>query len=264
MPVDSSSEAESLAHWLERLVEQLEPHIGGYRFSEDDHFAFMCACFLARQFAHGQSVLDLREKLDSELIARSMLEGLCQLLWAASEAPKRAERWRAYSLIHDWRLLQQKESAGEVVDPQFKQGLLQRLTDYESLFLTRRAKQAKKEGAQLPSDPFQKNWYGGGTIQQLFEAVKGQLLYEMPYSLFSAWQHWSLGSIERTLERNGNHIQFSAAEPSAVGLAVAVQCLLQTAQVANAPLGLGLEDQLQEFQSRYIAECSAKEGQNGG
>src|SRR5688572_11319416 len=54
-------------------------------YSEKDHLAFMALCFLSKQIDHTQSVLALIPSRDVILIARSMIEGLCQLLWAAQE-----------------------------------------------------------------------------------------------------------------------------------------------------------------------------------
>lgn len=67
---------------------------GEVRFQDDDALAFMAVCFLSKQVGHAQSVLLLGESTDVVLIVRAMLEGACQLRWAALEPALRAQRWR--------------------------------------------------------------------------------------------------------------------------------------------------------------------------
>ena len=83
---------EHLAAYLSRLLELVEQMMQGRTLSTTDHFGMMCLCCLTRQTEHGGSLVRIRPSLDCELIARSMLEGYCQLAWAAQEPEERGTR----------------------------------------------------------------------------------------------------------------------------------------------------------------------------
>ena len=75
------------------------------------HARFMLATFAAKQIAHSKSMLKLGYDVDTLLLARSMLEGMSQLLWAFQQPKRRPLMWRAFVYIVDWRLLQEHKSA---------------------------------------------------------------------------------------------------------------------------------------------------------
>lgn len=82
---------DSFAERLLRLVRQMMEGRIDYD-DEKDHLAFMLLCFVSKQAEHFQSALALvRTGLsrDAALIARSMMEGLSLLTWAAQEPSTR-------------------------------------------------------------------------------------------------------------------------------------------------------------------------------
>ena len=84
---------------------------------EDDDLGFMAIQFLYKQMQHAESVLLLIPRRDAGLIARTMLDGLYQLLWTTHSPGDRARRWRSFSAIYDWRLIQRRLHEGVPVDP---------------------------------------------------------------------------------------------------------------------------------------------------
>ena len=107
--------------WINKLVGMVHEIVVSAEYLDDDHLGFMALCFLVRQTNHIQSIVKLIPNRDSILIARSMVEGLYQLLWAAQEPTKRPLKWRVFAYVHDWRLLQKKIACGELIDPNQQQ-----------------------------------------------------------------------------------------------------------------------------------------------
>jgi len=84
--------------------------------SEEDHFRSMAFCFLGRQVEHAKTILllvDNEREIDAQLICRSMIEGLTQLLWTASDPQTRALLWRSYTFIEVWRQIQRMKAINE-------------------------------------------------------------------------------------------------------------------------------------------------------
>lgn len=243
---------EELQHFLRRLARLLEPHIEEVSFPKDDHFAFMSMCFLTRQYEHAGSILTLGNSFDVDLIARSMLEGLCLLLWAAVDPADRAYRWRAFSAMHDHDLLRKRETWGEEIDEEERIAVQQRWKAVEHLFLTNAAKCARARGEPDPPRPYHKNWFGGQTVRDLCQVVGAERLYDGPYNLFSEWHHWGVGGIGRSLERDAGRVVFSIGHGSPTAYAVAILSLLQTSVTADERVGLGIGEYLQEFRTEYV------------
>jgi hypothetical protein len=72
----------ALRQWVDKLLALANGMMDNVQNSEDDHLAFMGLCFLNKQIDHTKSILALIPNRDVILISRSMIEGLCQLLWA--------------------------------------------------------------------------------------------------------------------------------------------------------------------------------------
>ncbi len=88
-----------------------------YNLDDSDHLGFMTLCFLSKQIDHMVAVLKLFPHPDMQLIARTMIEGLSQLLWCFKE-PEQAFLWRGYAWISDWRLSREMIAKGQEVPPE--------------------------------------------------------------------------------------------------------------------------------------------------
>ena len=255
-----SKQNKDLGHFLRRLVRLVEPQFEDVSFPEDDHFAFMCMCFLARQYEHSGSILTLGESLDADLIARSMVEGLCQLVWAANDPDDRAYRWRAFSAMYDFDLLKKREAWGEKIDESERHEVFARWEAVEHLFLTNAAKRARAKDDPDPPRPYHRNWFGGRSVRDLCGAVGAEQLYEGPYDFFSEWHHWGIGGIGRGLERRAGRVTFSVGRQSATAYAVAIQSLLQTNVIADERVGMGMEEDLEGFRVEYVNRFQSAKG----
>lgn len=230
-------------HALVALAEQAFPVNIGRR----SHLRFMLASFAIKQSEHANSLLKLGSSPDTMLIARTMIEGLSQMLWAAKRPRHRPLLWRSFVFVHDWRLIQEHRAQGRPVDPQAERAVRVGLRRIGQRFLTRQARDARAAGRALPDDPYMKNWYDERE-SEILRDVGGQDLLRHAYGPFSEWHHWRVGAIGRLVSFDGAARRFtmSASRPSdvATATACAFQCLWQMMQLLNARCRLGMGREL--------------------
>lgn len=148
----------TLRQMSEKLLALVDEIHAATKFTEEDHLGFMAANFLSKQHDHLQSIILLEPCRDVILIARSMIEGLCQLLWAAKDPSVRPFKWRTFSCIEDWRNMQKFLDRGISIDSEKRAVVEARLKTYGDMFLSKATKQAIKEGRPLPKDPYYRDW----------------------------------------------------------------------------------------------------------
>jgi len=206
---------------------------------ENDDFGFMAAQFLYKQMQHGESVLLLVPRRDAGLIARTMIDGLYQLLWASRAPEERAKLWRSFSIIHDWRRIQGQRKLGIPVDQEHirrTEALLNALGN---------AHRIKKPKLNQP-DPYSKTWHGGVRLSDMADAVSREL-YDGPYAELSDWEHWGVSGIGESIARENDRVIVNTDSDRIAGVALlaAFQCLLQTLEVADVHLSLKIRDAIQ-------------------
>src|SRR5262245_48321743 len=102
-------DTERLRRYLGDLVALAERSFAGpVTFDGSNHLAFMALAFAGKQVVHARSILTLQGSMDTTLVARSMFEGLSQLLWAAQLPEDRPQRWRAFAFVRDWRQMRER------------------------------------------------------------------------------------------------------------------------------------------------------------
>jgi hypothetical protein len=210
---------------------------------DDDDFGFMTIQFLYRQMQHGGSIFLLVPRRDAGLVARTMIEGLYQLLWAFHAPEERARRWRSFSIIHDWRLIQARLREGIPVE---KGDVRRNETGLKEFGDLHRIKNRKS------SDPYHKKWHGGVSLSDMADLV-GRELYDVPYAELSDWEHWGVRGIGDAILRENNHASVNTNSDRIAGLSLlaAFQCLLQTLEVADAHLSLNITDTIQTFGKNF-------------
>lgn len=244
-----------LHEWVDRLLTLANKTLADIQYSDEDHLGFMSLCFLSKQIDHMQSIVTLIPSRDVNLIARSMIEGLFQLLWAAKEPGTFPIQWRAFACIHDWRAMQARVALGETATPEQRTAIENGLLKHGDQFLTKKAREAQKQGNLLPPDPYYPNWRCGQSIQQICESVGGETLYRKLYGPFSDWHHWGVVGFAEVIVRQENGVVYSSMSPtdSAAALACGFQCLLQTIELTDKHLNIGLASKISELQNGYIA-----------
>jgi hypothetical protein len=229
----------------------------GVEFKRDDDFAFMALFFQAKQIEHTDGVLKLESHADTELIARSMLEGLWLLKWAYKEPAARALRWRYFAWIHDWRVLRDRDAAGRATEVSVRAAIEEAVKAYGPTFYTSKAKHAVSQKQPLPDDPFVTNW-AGIQIRQIAEAVGDLDLYVSAYDDFSNRHHWDPAGIAQGVQQTGDVLDYDASSPNseAGGLAVAYQCLFGVCSIVNEYFNLNQNDKLTALLTAYLADAS--------
>lgn len=224
------------------------------RCREDDHFGFMGLLFVSRQIDHIQCLAALGQQRDAMLIARSMIEGLCMLKWAAQSINERPLMWRAFSYVHDWRTHCRKVQSGEAVDPLQQAKIESGLATYGHLFYTNNTRRAQEARQDLPSDPYHKDWKCGTQIKQICESVGGSVLHQEIYSTFSDWHHWGISTMAEAISLSDDNVCYKSTSASryAEALATGFQCLIETVELVNQHLALGKELQISEIRDDYL------------
>jgi hypothetical protein len=237
------------------LTKEMTLRIETVPYFEDEHLGFLARCFLSKQIDHLQSIEILIPRRDAILVARSMIEGLCQLLWIAEDPNTRALQWRAFAVVHDWRLMHNKIESGETVDPQKRANIEYALQQYGERFLTISARKKRSEYRPLPSDPYYKNWRSEQSILDMCKSAGVEDLYRELYVPYADWQHWGPSAFGRAIKREEDQVVYSQQlQPPelATVLRVGFQCLLQTAELTDSHLNIGLEPKISKLRDEYI------------
>ncbi|TAL33126.1 MAG: hypothetical protein EPN93_13895 [Spirochaetes bacterium] len=231
-----------------------------FKILQNDHFGFMSIFFLEKQIEHNRSMVILinnNQHWDSTLIARSMIEGYSQLIWASKEKSERGYKWRAYSWITDWRKIKNQILSGDVVEQKQLTILNQSLSDIYQLFLIKKKQYIElKNGLTHITDPFFKNWFGDKySISDIIKEDNNDVFLKL-YGPFSAWHHWCPGGIGEAISNTDNILQFKNASPenAAASLAIGFKCLVETLEIVDEHFNLFKSDIINEFINNYIKD----------
>ena len=223
-----------------------------YNLEDFDNLGFMSLCFLSKQIDHMSAILKLTPHHDIQLISRTMIEGLIQLLWCFKE-PDRAFMWRGFAWINDWRISREMTNKGQNVASDQIDEIDNFIIEHGNLF---KIKKFKNQPMPENEDPFHKNWRLGVTLKEISEEVGGEDLYDKLYSPYSDWQHWGVASIGQMIKWDDSGVTYGESanfEELCSSLAVAFQCLYQVIELNNSHHGLDMESKLEELRNEYIS-----------
>lgn len=244
-----------LTSFVDELLEISDDMTQRAKFSGYDHLALMSLCFVSKQIEHLRSVrilVDAKQYRDAGLIARSMIEGLCILLWAANKPQIRRLHWKAFAWVDDYKLMLRKEKAGEEVNPSDKSRIIEQLGIYGSEFLTPKAKKRQDNQLPLPRDPYRNRWIDQN-VYEICKDVEGDLLYEKIYREISQWIHWTVKGMSPAIHLKDMDFSYinTSADIGATALASGFQCLFESAKLLDFHLKLGFSEKLDSTGSKY-------------
>lgn len=242
------------------------------------HLGAMIDAFLHKQIDHFKSIYILVKAgqfQDAEIICRSSVEGFYLLLWSAhgpKDAPGeiRPLKWFAYEGIEGYHNVLKDHSYE--VDFEYETAVFNIVNEYGYLFLTRKAKDQKRQNGSWQDDPFITGW-PDKKIPDIVEELKdlGLLPHDVPYYEgyrgFSQWLHSSPMAFgyaftydDAHLMHNSNNCKFVGARAIVFGF----ESLAGTLQLFNNHFKLGFQDELAKFKSEIndlMKECylSSKE-----
>jgi hypothetical protein len=226
-------------------------------FRDDDYFGWMLFVFFAKQAEHARGILALTEKglyRDAGLIARSMVEGFVQLLWACQEPQVRARAWKEFVYVSSWRKMLKDEQAGRPVASDGRAQIEELRCSHGQQFLTKEGLQRLQNGEPLRSKDYFENWTGR-PYAQVFEEVKAKLLRLSVYSQLSDWHHWSPEIMGEAVDIDDESGRITYLEPSprngALALANAFQALFQTLEHVDAHFRLNAGQKLNQLKQAY-------------
>ena len=247
---------EVVADKIEQLMTELFTTRIPYKPS--DGASVMALTFVTKQREHMRSVrllIDAGQHRDSELIARTMIEGMARLLWAFNDSPKRTELWLWFGAILDWRQTLRNEAENTAVDQQEKEEL-KKLVDqhgpnYYRKNVEKEANKAAEAGtiAELPSDPWTREWTNA-SVESMFIEVDGRGLYEGRYRYTSEWIHWGPRAIFRAIQpaewgvAGFQEVDWRSAISA---LQMATQSQMQCLQVLDYHYKLGISVRINEL-----------------
>jgi hypothetical protein len=218
-----------------------------------DHFGFMSFCFLCKQIENLKAIVLLYKAEDyknAAVIARSSIEGMALILWAYKEPSERALSWRKYIIVEDY--LRSLRNGIKPINNQDYCDLEQVLIREGKQFLTNKSK--SKEFPWQEND-FHKNWYGGKSVDKIFEDVEGELLYKICYKDHSSIIHWTPRGLATSLHEIGNNKIFSSKSCFDIGATALINgfhALIQTLVLFNFHLDLGFDDKIQNLYDNYV------------
>jgi hypothetical protein len=211
----------------------------------------MVLSYLAKQIQHARACRVMGAHIDLVLVARSMLEGCSQILWAESDRAVRAGRWRLYAWIEEWRDLKDRAQRGAKIDQAYMASVEAKLREkeFEDLFLTEPARKARSNGRPLPRDPFSRRWHGQ-TETQLFETTAARP-YRAAYREFSEWHHWNPYGFREAIQITKAGASFAPHYPRVIAYALscAFQCLRVEALCADRHVLLNLTAEVEALRS---------------
>lgn len=257
---DTGSDIPKLLGFAEGLssdVAMLQQSVPLNAVSPDFSLCFMAACFVSREVDHLRGVANLtRIGLDSEalILARSMLEGMAQLLWAAQEPEERPSMWHRFVFVEDWRITQRREEPLSEREEEERSLLKEKVREEAADFLTRKAQNAERSGQEMPSDPYRQKWYGGETVKELFKQTSAENLWPL-YRAASESVHWTMRGLGSSIVRDDTKLTYQSEDPNkaATALASGIQAVLQVAQVLASCLGEDARRSVSDWHGDYVS-----------
>ncbi len=242
-----------LIQFADKLIKLADATTRQANFGENDHLALMSLCFVCKQIEHLKSIIILsesRQYRDAGLIARSMIEGLCILLWAARKPQERPLQWKSYAWVEDYKLMLKKEKAGEKIDPATKARIKEQLPIYGAYFLKNKKNQINS--LHLSSDLYRNKWIDQ-SVYEVCKEVEGDLLYEAIYRETSQWIHWTIRGMSSAIRRNDSTFRYinTSEDMGATALASGFQSLFQSAKLLNGHMKLGFDNKLENIREEY-------------
>jgi len=224
------------------------------RYSEDDHLAFMILAYLSKLIEQARSVRILVRKgaaRDAELVARSMMEGMATLLWAAQEPATRPFQWRGFAYVVDFRLMEKRRASGETIDPEYEKRI--------RAFLTANSATFEDPSRTGQPDPYYRTWRQRVSIREIFDSVDGEVLYRDLYGPSSDWTHSGTESMGQAIQRAGTTVRWmhNDAATAATALAIAFQSLGEATKLAIAHFDAGeFRTRLDSLRSSFVGRFS--------
>jgi hypothetical protein len=222
------------------------------RVRHDDLFGKMAVIFLAKMTEHLRVLLAIETSRDTALIARCMLEGVAQLMWAADSPQERALMWQNYACITDLKNINDCDLLGIPITKNDRKGVIKNLKNHGSEFLTGKGRKYLKKEGELPVEMlgyYHMYWMK----QKLTPIVRGVGDHHFKwYQDFCVWHHWNTG-IAVAVEYTEDKLTYFVNSPIDTLFArmAGFESLLKTAEITNSHLKVGWDSRLEEVSQEF-------------
>ncbi len=246
--VSRENSVECLRGAIGELVDMFNEVSGGeIPGHKEGNFEFVANLFFETQAEYlraAHTLLKSKNFIPGKIIGRTMFEGMALLLWIAKDREDRAMKWRAWSTITDWRLLQQRDKIGASTDSDTRERVLDRVEEFGPLFLSKKPK---------GDDPYRKDWTP--SVRGMVESTPLEDLYYAVYHLESQWVHWTAAGLGQALSVEGDTVRYAYDRPSHEIEAMNIVFHSAWHVIYNfcGWFGAGLENKLDELAERYTA-----------
>lgn len=255
-PLETLGEAAvpHMERFVRRLLPIAESLLDGQPQAPTDNLGFMALMFLAKQADHMKSILELVPRRDVVLIARSMIEGACQLLWTSMKPETRSHAWRSFAVIHDWRLMCSRIAEGVPVPASEKARIEKRLAEEGRRFLTKKGRQVRKTSGAVTDRCYHSDWRCGTTINDTCVQADAADLYSTYYRHYSDWHHWGVGGLGYAVAATPTGYKYVSNSWgfSSGALDTAVRCLLETCRTVASHFGRSQLEDIDALGHEYL------------
>lgn len=214
-----------------------------FMLERNDDFGFFLICYMYKLDLHMNSIRKLSPSPDVQLIARSMIETLIQMLWVAHSPVQRASMWRQYIFVEDWKKLQ---------DLLFKRKDI----SVEEQRSINSGNEAIRDRYLTKNDKTHNNWKSGAKIHDMASLVEADELYSILYSNLSDWVHGGPNSFSPMVTFTSEMtLNIRSDAPNNIlnsCFSIAFQCMYQALAICSQHFSLELEKSLQSIYEQYI------------
>ncbi|MGF1713184.1 DUF5677 domain-containing protein [Vibrio kagoshimensis] len=195
------------------------------------------------------SIRKLSPSPDVQLIARTMIETIIQMLWVSQNPMERSALWRKYVFIEDWNTLQNLLNRGEPISPADHAAIESAYQSSKEDYLTKNKQSVHRD------------WKKGTKIHQMADDVQAGDLYSVLYSGFSDWVHGGPCSLAHQVEFTDRlELVLGNEAPHFVNasFSAAFQSMYQALHICTQHFSLTLDERLQSIYELYIKELSVE------
>jgi hypothetical protein len=266
--VRASSRNESQYTFFRRTLRKLErlasTALGPRRVDSSDHAVLMVDLFCRRMAESAQTMDRIGAARDTSLIARSMFEGMVNLVYANADLSRRATQWAQYALVHNRKFYKRRAAHGDAVAHQKYDRICDEIqaSPYYDIWFP---------PGKRPSD----NWRGQKLRETVDEVIKifnarptsgvGEPLttdiwYGQAYAQLSEWHHWDVAGLTRAFNADTWDFHPQPDDKTVGAFAFGIHCLYETVTIADKVLGLVIGAQVEQQMEKFNAFLSnAKE-----
>ena len=235
-------------------------------YPEPSDAVIMADCFLWRMLNSARLLAAMAPVHDVNLIARSMFEGMINLLYADIDLPMRAKQWHRFIGVHNWERAKEEAEQGDASSIAAHEKADKELRDsgFYDLWI-----RPKKGGRGFHTA---ENWRAKSlkaTVEEVLlilnarptsgssqEPATIRVWYDQMYGQLSDWEHWDPAGFSSAVK--DADFPPKPHDKSVGALVIGIQALYEVAAVADKVLGLGIGGSLDGAMASFWEDCNKR------